>query len=268
MSRKTLKAVSLEKLQGGLGKDWKDLQEKELYKRFKTNINFKALSNFHPLNKKQELFVKLIETSIMTIAQGPAGVGKDYVCLAIAARYLTEGKIDKIVLARPTVEVGNSIGLLPGTDKEKVRPYLNVMIDYLGEFLGEEKVEKLIEDGVIILSPLALMRGSNFKKAFIILDEAQNANEQELKMFCTRIANNSVVVLLADQTQSDLKDRGYGFRKFLHIVWPLIQSSDISLIRFTSDDIVRSGIVKKIVQAWEQYEEKINREANVSKKKS
>ncbi len=219
---------------------WQEVRDKEIELRFSVK----------PLNAKQERYINAIETSVLTFSVGPAGTGRTYVACGVAARLLKEKKVDKIVLTRPIVECGGEkIGFLPGNAAEKVIPYFHPMIDALEEFFGEKEVQHLIHKEIIRLAPLAQMRGSSFKNSIVILDEAQNCNMTQLVMALTRIGQKCTMVVNGDFTQSDLS---YRDNSLIKIINKLKVLPEVSIIKFTRDEIVRSGIVKAILDALEQ----------------
>jgi phosphate starvation-inducible PhoH-like protein len=187
----------------------------------------------------------------ITIALGPAGTGKTFLSVVVACQLLTSGEIEKIVLTRPAVEAGESLGFLPGDMMQKVDPYLRPIYDALYECLGMEKVTSLIQAGRIEIAPLAFMRGRTLNDAFIVLDEAQNCTLPQLKMFLTRIGRNARMAVGGDVTQIDLKPGASGLIKLLDI---LKDTEGVQIIRFGNEDIIRNPIVERILRAFESYE--------------
>ncbi len=185
---------------------------------------------------------------------GPAGTGKTYLAVALAVSMMLEGRIDKIILSRPAVEAGENLGFLPGDLKEKVDPYLRPLYDALYEMLPAEQVDKKIAIGEIEIAPLAFMRGRTLSNAFVILDEAQNTTPMQMKMFLTRLGENSRMVVNGDLSQVDLP-RGTisGLRDALET---LKDTPSISSVRFNATDVVRHGLVAKIVKAYEEKSKK------------
>ncbi|HRW84995.1 MAG TPA: PhoH family protein [Bacteroidales bacterium] len=196
-------------------------------------------------------------TNDLIIAEGPAGTGKTYTSIALAVRALKEREVKKIILTRPAVEAGERLGFLPGDMKEKLDPYLQPLYDALHDMLPFKKLETLIEDSTIQIAPLAYMRGRTLENAFVILDEAQNATINQLKMFLTRMGVSSKFIITGDSTQIDLQKRSdSGLLQAMRILDGI---QGVSIIRFDERDIVRHRLVRQIVKAYEQ-EEKPDRE--------
>ncbi len=201
-----------------------------------------------PRTLAQKTYLEMIEKNDMTFAIGPAGTGKTYLAVAVAAAALNEKLMKRIVLCRPAVEAGEKLGFLPGDLAEKINPYLRPLYDSLYELLGFEKVEKLIEKNIIEVAPLAFMRGRTLSDAFIILDEAQNTTTEQMKMFLTRMGFGSKAVITGDITQVDLPT---GKRSGLREARDTLQNIDgISFIEFTDRDVVRHPLVSRIVSAY------------------
>ena len=200
----------------------------------------------------QKKYVEAIKKSIVTIAVGPAGTGKTYLAVALAASAYKAKQIDKIILTRPAVEAGEKLGFLPGDLQEKVNPYLRPLYDGLQEMFGLESYQKLIERGAIEVAPLAYMRGRTLSNAFIILDEAQNTSREQMKMFLTRLGENSRMVVTGDLTQTDLPEgKKSGLREAVGI---LKNIEGISVTALTEKDVVRHPLVQAIVKAYERSE--------------
>ena len=192
--------------------------------------------------------------SDLIIAEGPAGTGKTYTSIALAVRALKEREVKKIILTRPAVEAGERLGFLPGDMKEKLDPYLQPLYDALHDMLPFKKLETWIEDGTVQIAPLAFMRGRTLENAFVILDEAQNATMSQMKMFLTRMGSSSKFIITGDSTQIDLpKKNDSGLLMAMKILGGI---EGISIIKFDERDIVRHKLVKKIVRAYEQEENK------------
>lgn len=196
--------------------------------------------------------VKDYRTNDLIIAEGPAGTGKTYTSIALAVRALKEREVKKIVLTRPAVEAGERLGFLPGDMKEKLDPYLQPLYDALHDMLPFKKLETWLEDGTVQIAPLAFMRGRTLENAFVILDEAQNATMNQLKMFLTRMGVSSKFIMTGDSTQIDLPRKSdSGLIQAIRILSGI---EGISVIRFDEGDIVRNKLVKRIVRAYENEE--------------
>ncbi len=224
------------------------------------NINLK--SNVHNLDqliktprktviarsKKQSDYIKALTNNDITLALGPAGTGKSFLAVSVAMTMLFEKKVEKVILSRPAVEAGEKLGFLPGDMKEKVDPYLRPLYDALYDLFGFEKINKKIESGEIEIAPLAFMRGRTLKNSFAILDEAQNATLTQIKMFLTRIGENSKIVINGDPSQIDLINKSQsGLIKTKKI---LNKIKEIKSIEFDHKDVVRHPLVTKIIQAF------------------
>ena len=215
------------------------------------NINFiikTPKKSVIPRSEKQKTYVKALRESDVVISSGPAGTGKTFLAVAVALTMLLEKKIEKIILSRPAVEAGERLGFLPGDMREKVDPYLRPLYDSLYDLLDFEKIQKKIEVGDIEIAPLAFMRGRTLKNSFAILDEAQNATDTQIKMFLTRIGENSKIVVNGDPTQIDLPNKNMsGLDRSKKILSHL---NEISVIDFDHTDVVRHPLVTKIVKAY------------------
>jgi len=197
--------------------------------------------------ENQRKMVEQIGRNDMLFAIGPAGSGKTYTAVALAVRALKSKQVQRIVLTRPAVEAGENLGFLPGDMRDKLDPYLQPLYDALRDMLSRQRLEKLIETGVIEIAPLAFMRGRTLDKAFVILDEAQNATMPQLKMFLTRMGKSSKFVITGDCTQVDLpKNQSSGL---LPVLERLQHIREISVVKLDACDIVRHPLVSKIVQA-------------------
>ena len=202
-----------------------------------------------PRSKRQSDYLKALLSEDIVISLGPAGTGKSYLAVSVAVNMLMEKKIEKLILSRPAVEAGERLGFLPGDMKEKVDPYLRPLYDALYDLYGYEKIQRKIETGEIEIAPLAFMRGRTLKNSFAILDEAQNASLTQIKMFLTRIGENSKLVVNGDPSQVDLINKKQS---------GLIQSKEIlknikeiKCIEFNHEDVVRHPLVSKIIQAYQ-----------------
>ena len=204
----------------------------------------------------QKGYLQQIMSHDVNFGIGPAGTGKTYLAVACAVHALQTEQVRKIILVRPAVEAGEKLGFLPGDMAQKVDPYLRPLYDALHEMLGLERVEKLIEKGVIEVAPLAFMRGRTLNNAFIILDEAQNTTLEQIKMFLTRLGFGSTAVITGDITQIDLpNEKMSGLRHVLNI---LQKVDGISFTFFTVRDVVRHPLVQRIVEAYESFEKEQN----------
>ncbi len=201
-----------------------------------------------PRSKKQKKYVRSLKESEIIISAGPAGTGKTFLAVAVALTMLLEKKIERIILSRPAVEAGERLGFLPGDMREKVDPYLRPLYDSLYDLLDFEKIQKKIEVGDIEIAPLAFMRGRTLKNSFAILDEAQNATDTQIKMFLTRIGENSKIVINGDPSQIDLPNKSLsGLSRSKKLLGHL---KEISVIDFDHTDVVRHPLVSKIVKAY------------------
>ena len=201
-----------------------------------------------PRSEKQKNYVKALHESDIVISAGPAGTGKTFLAVAVALTMLLEKKIERIILSRPAVEAGERLGFLPGDMREKVDPYLRPLYDSLYDLLDYEKIQKKIEVGDIEIAPLAFMRGRTLKNSFAILDEAQNATDTQIKMFLTRIGENSKIVINGDPSQIDLPNKSLsGLIRSKKILGHL---KEITTIDFDHNDVVRHHLVSKIVKAY------------------
>ena len=201
-----------------------------------------------PRSEKQKNYIKALKNADIVISAGPAGTGKTFLAVAVALTMLLEKKIERIILSRPAVEAGERLGFLPGDMKEKVDPYLRPLYDSLYDLLDFEKIQKKIEVGDIEIAPLAFMRGRTLKNAVAILDEAQNATDTQIKMFLTRIGENSKIIINGDPSQIDLPNKmlsGLNRSKKL-----LNHLNGISVVDFDHTDVVRHPLVSKIVKAY------------------
>jgi len=201
-----------------------------------------------PRSEKQKKYVRSLRESEVIISAGPAGTGKTYLAVAVALTMLLEKKIERIILSRPAVEAGERLGFLPGDMREKVDPYLRPLYDSLYDLLDYEKIQKKIEIGDIEIAPLAFMRGRTLKNSFAILDEAQNATDTQIKMFLTRIGENSKIVINGDPSQIDLPNKSLsGLNRSKKLLGHL---NEIAIVDFDHTDVVRHPLVSKIVKAY------------------
>ncbi len=204
-------------------------------------------------NKTQQELVKAYFNSDLIFAAGPAGTGKTYIAIALAVRALKNREIKRIILTRPAVEAGERLGFLPGDMKDKLDPYLQPLYDALGDMIPAKKLQEFIADGTIQIAPLAYMRGRTLDRACVILDEAQNTNLGQLKMFLTRMGPNAKFIVTGDASQVDLPRKSdSGFIRGINLLKAI---KGVSVIRFSNEDIVRHPLVGKIVKAFDSVTE-------------
>ena len=203
-----------------------------------------------PRSKKQKEYVRSLKTNQITISLGPAGTGKTYLAVAVALTMLLEKKVERIILSRPAVEAGEKLGFLPGDMKDKVDPYLRPLYDSLYDLLDYDRIQRKIESGAIEIAPLAFMRGRTLKNSFAILDEAQNATETQIKMFLTRIGENSKLVINGDPSQVDLPNKNQSGLIKSQVILKGIK--EISVINFDHQDVMRHPFVTKIIEAYQK----------------
>jgi phosphate starvation-inducible PhoH-like protein len=200
-------------------------------------------------SEKQSEYIKALKENDIILSLGPAGTGKSFLAVSVAITLLMEKKIERVILSRPAVEAGEKLGFLPGDMKDKVDPYLRPLYDALYELFGADKIDKKIETGEIEIAPLAFMRGRTLKNCFAILDEAQNATETQIKMFLTRIGENSKLVVNGDPSQVDLINKAHsGLIKSKNILKDI---NEIKVIEFDHNDVVRHPLVSKIIRAYQ-----------------
>lgn len=221
---------------------------------------------FHPTpkNASQEFYIESLSNAKLTIGTGPAGSGKSFLAMAVAIEKLLSKEVSKVVITRPIVEAGESLGFLPGTFEEKISPYLLPLLDALNELIGPTMAKKLLEDDKIEFAPLAYMRGRTFTNCYVILDEAQNTTIEQMKLFVTRIGEYSQFTVNGDASQSDL--RGVPENGLEWVTRKLRGcSSEISVIEFSNQDVVRSEIVKTILQHLDSPEPRAQTEKSRAK---
>ncbi len=205
-----------------------------------------------PKTLGQKRYVDLIRKDMLTFGVGPAGTGKTYLAMAMAIQAFKSGEINRIILTRPAIEAGERLGFLPGDLQSKIDPYLRPLYDALYEIMGAESFAKNMEKGAIEVAPLAHMRGRTLDNSFIVLDEAQNTTQAQMKMFLTRLGFNSKAVITGDMTQIDLPDgQKSGLKQAVHI---LRDVEGIGIIRLNNKDVVRHPLVQRIVEAYEKYD--------------
>lgn len=225
------------------------MQEDE--KKFGQDLALKTTKRYiYPRTKTQAEFVQSMKESTMVFGVGPAGTGKTFLAVAQAVSMMLERKVDKIILTRPAVEAGENLGFLPGDLKEKIDPYLRPLYDALNDMLPSDVVRKKLETEEIEIAPLAYMRGRTLSNAMVILDEAQNTTPMQMKMFLTRLGENSKMVINGDLSQTDLP-RGVesGLAQSIRI---LESVDEIKIVKFTDKDVVRHGLVSKIIKAYDK----------------
>ncbi len=206
-----------------------------------------------PKTLGQKNYIDKIKDNTITFGVGPAGTGKTYLAMTMATNAFKNNEVNRIILTRPAIEAGESLGFLPGDLQQKVDPYLRPLYDALHELMGAEAFLSNIEKGLIEVAPLAYMRGRTLDNAFIVLDEAQNTTKEQMKMFLTRIGFGSKVVITGDITQIDLpRDKKSGLQDAIET---LENIGDIAICRLTSKDVVRHPLVQKIIRAYEKSEE-------------
>ena len=240
------------------------IEKNDIILSVKDNLNMKNESNIQSLQQliktpkksviarsdKQSEYIKALKDNDVVMAIGPAGTGKSFLAVSVAITLLMEKKVERVILSRPAVEAGEKLGFLPGDMKEKVDPYLRPLYDALYELFGFEKIQKKIESGEIEIAPLAFMRGRTLKNSYAILDEAQNATSTQIKMFLTRIGENSKLVVNGDPSQIDLINKSHsGLVKSKNI---LNKINEIKIIEFDHKDVVRHPLVSKIIQAYQK----------------
>ena len=246
-------------LQKSLSKELEEEDVKSLY-HFESSSNNDVLDNdiviktpkknIFARTEKQKTYINNLAKNNIIFSLGPAGTGKTYLAVAVAVSKLMSGEVKKIILSRPAVEAGENLGFLPGDLKEKIDPYLIPLYDSLYELVGYEKMQKKIEDGTVEIAPLAFMRGRTLKDSFVILDEAQNATDTQIKMFLTRLGKNTTMVVNGDPSQIDLPgSKSSGLLKSVNI---LDDIDEIKITRFDTSDVQRHPLVSKIIDAYKK----------------
>ncbi len=202
----------------------------------------------------QQQYVAAIEKNTVIVARGPAGTGKTYLATAMAIKALKEKKVSRVILSRPVVEAGESLGYLPGDIKEKVDPHFRPLYDCLQEFIGLGKFEQFVRQGVIEITPLAYMRGRTFNEAFVVLDEAQNTTMPQMRMILTRLGYGSKLVITGDQTQIDLPRTTDSSLLTLGDIIGSVES--VSFIDLCGKDVIRHEVVRRIISAFDEYQKR------------
>jgi phosphate starvation-inducible PhoH-like protein len=220
-----------------------------------------------PKTLGQKAYVDAIKKNMIVFGLGPAGTGKTYLAMAMAITAFKKEEVGRIILTRPAIEAGEKLGFLPGDLQSKIDPYLRPLYDALYEMLGPENCLRMIDKMIIEIAPLAYMRGRTLDDSFIILDEAQNTTPEQMKMFLTRLGNNSKIVVTGDLTQTDLP---FGQRSGLAAAVRILRDvDDIGIFEFSERDVVRHRLVQKIIMAYDKYDrEKRIREAEKNEKKN
>ena len=245
----------------------KSIEKNDILLAVRNRDDTKSGDNIHSLNqliktprksviarsKKQSDYIDALRRNDIVMAVGPAGTGKSFLAVSVGITMLMEKKIERVILSRPAVEAGEKLGFLPGDMKEKVDPYLRPLYDALYDLFGFELINKKIENGEIEIAPLAFMRGRTLKNSFAILDEAQNATATQIKMFLTRIGENSKLVVNGDPSQIDLNNKSHsGLNRSIKILNKL---NEIQFIEFDHRDVVRHPLVSKIIKAYQKTSE-------------
>lgn len=230
----------------------KEGQSEALHNLYEDTVGISARGRLiKPKTLGQKRYVDSIRKNLVTFGIGPAGTGKTYLAVALAAFYLQNREVERIILTRPAVEAGEKLGFLPGDLQEKIDPYLRPLYDALADMFGYDQFQKMIDRNIIEVAPLAYMRGRTLEESFIILDEAQNTTREQMKMFLTRMGNHSRVVVNGDATQIDLVDRRMsGLTEAEKI---LKDVRGVGMVYFSDEDVVRHDMVGRIIRAYETY---------------
>jgi len=216
----------------------------------------------HPKNASQEFYLDSLRSAVLTLGTGPAGVGKSFLAMAIACEKLLNNEVSRVVITRPVCEAGENLGFLPGTLEEKISPYLLPLLDALNDLVGPTMAKKLLDDKRIEFAPLAYMRGRTFNYSYVILDEAQNTTIEQMKLFVTRIGENSQFVINGDASQSDLHGVSENGLEWAVRKLGGGKSRNINLVEFRNSDSVRSAIVTEILHLIDSPELRPSRHMN------
>ncbi len=241
--------ISAEEIESNIDLAKPTYMKEQIEQDQKFQINTK-LKTIYPKTKNQEIFLKEMRSKDIVFAVGPAGTGKTYLAVAFAVSLFVEGKINRLILSRPAVEAGERLGFLPGDMKEKIDPYLRPLYDALYDMMPGEEIDRKIVNNLIEIAPLAFMRGRTLNKSFIILDEAQNTLSTQMKMFLTRLGQNSKMVITGDLSQKDLPDNAKsGMQDAME---KLEKVKDIGFVHLNSSDVCRHTLVEKIINAYDK----------------
>ena len=254
-------SVAFNNLSNFLSDNWrhKDKKQKDVHREEAVFVTFKG-KVINPRSEGQKNFITYAKHHDIIFCIGPAGTGKTYLAVAIALNYLKQRRVSRIILTRPAIEAGESLGYLPGDMYAKINPYLRPLYDALYEMIGFDEVAQNIEKGIIEIAPLAYMRGRTLNDSFIILDEAQNSNPLQMKMFLTRLGLSSQCIITGDITQIDLpyKDQS----GLVQVQSILNKISGIKFVYLTESDVVRHKLVKDIIKAYEKENKRRKKEKN------
>lgn len=230
----------------------KEGQSEALHNLYEDTVGISARGRLiKPKTLGQKRYVDSIRKNLVTFGIGPAGTGKTYLAVALAAFYLKNREVERIILTRPAVEAGEKLGFLPGDLQEKIDPYLRPLYDALADMFGYDQFQKMIDRNIIEVAPLAYMRGRTLEESFIILDEAQNTTREQMKMFLTRMGNHSRVVVNGDATQIDLVDRRMSGLTEAEKILKGVRG--VGMVYFSDEDVVRHDMVGRIIRAYETY---------------
>lgn len=230
----------------------KEGQSEALHNLYEDTVGISARGRLiKPKTLGQKRYVDSIRKNLVTFGIGPAGTGKTYLAVALAAFYLKNREVERIILTRPAVEAGEKLGFLPGDLQEKIDPYLRPLYDALADMFGYDQFQKMIDRNIIEVAPLAYMRGRTLEESFIILDEAQNTTREQMKMFLTRMGNHSRVVVNGDATQIDLVDRRMSGMTEAEKILKDVRG--VGMVYFSDEDVVRHDMVGRIIRAYETY---------------